>query len=230
MKLLVVNLGTMDYQTTLAMQEKLLELRQQNKISDMLLLLQHPPTLTLGTRGNDRHILVPAPELKNRGVNIYRVNRGGDVTYHGPGQIVGYPILHLKGYGSSVRGYIHKIEQTFIRLLQQEYQLDATRQEKYHGVWLGNEKITAIGCAVKKMVTMHGFAFNVNTNLNHFSWIHPCGITDKGVTSLQKVTGRELNLDLVNQQIIDHFSRVFLCSPQLIHLPQLQDLLGADTA
>ncbi|GAB6178707.1 lipoyl(octanoyl) transferase LipB [Desulfotomaculum defluvii] len=229
MKLLVAPLGEIDYLDALAMQEKLLQLRQQNKVPDIMLLLQHPPTLTLGTRENRHNIITPEVELAKQGVKIYKINRGGDVTYHGPGQIVGYPIINLNGYGKSVRVYVDKLEEVFIQLLGYEYGITAGRDSQYTGVWVGGEKITAIGCAVKRWVTMHGFAFNVNTNLNHFHWINPCGITDRGVTSLQKILGRPQDIGKVNDQVISHFSRVFNCEAELIDRQNLQNILGGCT-
>ncbi|SHK39360.1 lipoyl(octanoyl) transferase LipB [Desulforamulus aeronauticus] len=226
MKLFVAILDEIDYLEALAMQEQLLQLRQQNKVPDIMLLLQHPPTVTLGTRENRYNIIAPEGELEKLGVNIYKINRGGDVTYHGPGQIVGYPILNLNGYGKSVRLYVDKLEEVFLRLLRDEYGISAGRDSQYTGVWVGDEKITAIGCSVKRWVTMHGFAFNVNTDLNHFTWINPCGITDKGVTSLQKILGQPQDIDKVNGQIISHFSRAFNCEPELINRQRLQDILG----
>lgn len=226
MELFVAILGETDYLEALAMQERLLQLRQQNKVPDVMLLLQHPPTLTLGTRDNRFNIITPQTELERQGVKIYKITRGGDVTYHGPGQIVGYPILNLNGYGKSVRIYVDKLEEVFIQLLREEYGLKAGRDNKYTGVWVADEKITAIGCAVKRWVTMHGFAFNVNTNLSHYQWINPCGITDKGVTSLQNILGQSQDIEKVNKQVITHFSRVLNCKPQLINRQTLQELLG----
>lgn len=228
MKLLVAILDLTEYQQALNMQVKLLQLRQQGAVEDILLLLQHPPTITMGTRENRYNILVPEGELIKQGVSIVKTNRGGDVTYHGPGQVVGYPILDLRGHGKSVKGYVYKIEETFIRLLKQEYNIVAGREEKYHGVWVGNEKITAIGCAVKRWVTMHGFAFNVNTNLDHFKWINPCGITDKGVTSLQEILGQRQDLDKVHRQIIEHFCAIFNCRPEIISRQRLDCMLGGE--
>ncbi|AQS58135.1 lipoyl(octanoyl) transferase LipB [Desulforamulus ferrireducens] len=228
MKLLVVEMKETDYLAALAMQEQLLALRQQNQVPDIMLLLQHPPTLTLGTRENRNNILLPETELARLGVNIYKIKRGGDVTYHGPGQIVGYPILDLKGYGKSVRVYVEKLEEVFIELLKEQYGITAHRDSQYTGVWVGTEKITAIGCSVKRWVTMHGFAFNVNTQLEHFRWINPCGITDRGVTSLQKILGQPLDIGRVNQQIIHHFGRVFHCEPEIIDRQRLQGFLGGN--
>lgn len=226
MKLLVVELDKTNYQEALTMQEKLLHLRQQNKVPDIMLLLQHPPTLTLGTRGNRDNIIMDEEGLQRLGVKIYKINRGGDVTYHGPGQIVGYPIINLNGYGKSVRVYIDKLEEVFIQLLKIEYNITANRDSRYTGVWVGDEKITAIGCAVKRWVTMHGFAFNVNTDLSHFNWINPCGITDKGVTSLQKILGQAQDMSKVYHQVINYFSYVFNCEPEIIDQGQLNDFIG----
>ncbi|MEG6523708.1 lipoyl(octanoyl) transferase LipB [Desulfotomaculum sp. 1211_IL3151] len=226
MRLLVAALDEIDYMEALTLQERLLQLRQQNRVPDILLLLQHPPTLTLGTRENRHNILTPEGTLARQGVKVYKINRGGDVTYHGPGQIVGYPILNLTGYGKSVRVYVDKLEELFIQLLEAEYGITAGRDSQYTGVWTGGEKITAIGCAVKRWVTMHGFAFNVNTNLSHFKWINPCGITDRGVTSLQKILGQPQDMGRVNQQVISHFSRIFNCETELIDRPSLQNMLG----
>ncbi|MCL5289788.1 MAG: lipoyl(octanoyl) transferase LipB [Bacillota bacterium] len=226
MELFVAILGETDYSEALAMQQRLLQLRQQNKVPDIMLLLQHPPTLTLGTRENRHNIIAPEAVLEGQGVKVYKINRGGDVIYHGPGQIVGYPILNLNSYGKSVRLYVDKLEEVFVQLLWEEYGLRAGRDAKYTGVWIGDEKITAIGCAVKRWVTMHGFAFNVNTELSHFQWINPCGITDKGVTSLQKTLGQPMDMEKVNHQVITHFSRVLDCKPQLIDRQSLQEILG----
>ena len=226
MQLLVAILGETDYLEALAMQEKLMQLRQQNKAPNIMLLLQHPPTITIGTRDNRFNILTPEAELLRQGAKVYKINRGGDVTYHGPGQIVGYPILNLNGFGKSVRLYVDKLEEVFIQLLREEYGLSARRDSQYTGVWVGDEKITAIGCAVKRWVTMHGFAFNVNTNLSHFNWINPCGITDKGVTSLQKILGQTQDVEKVYKQVIAHFSRVLDCEPQVINRQTLLEILG----
>lgn len=202
--------GKIDYKEALELQEKTLELRQQDKIPDTLILLEHPPVLTLGRRGEYDNILFSKEALEAQGVKVYEINRGGDVTYHGPGQIVGYPIMDLTKMGRDVKEYVYKIEEVFIRLLLNEYGIIAHRDEKkYTGVWVGNEKITAIGIAVKRWVTMHGFAFNVNTDLSHFKWINPCGITDKGVTSVEKLIGKKIDLNKMNQLVIQYFCEVF---------------------
>ena len=200
----------MDYGKALLIQEDILKKRQQGIVCDTLLLVEHPPVLTLGRRGREENILLPRDVLAQKGISLYEVGWGGDITYHGPGQVVGYPIMDLKDRGRDIKKFVWDIEKVFIRLLKKEYQIDAHCEEKtYTGVWVGKEKITAIGIAVKKWVTMHGFAFNVSTNLDHFKWITPCGLTDRNVTSLEKLTGREMDFDLLNRQVRDYFVEVF---------------------
>lgn len=229
MKINIVRLGLMDYGEALRIQEKLLALRQEGKIGDTFLLVEHPPVLTLGRRGEYSHILMSRQLLEADGVSIYEVNRGGDVTYHGPGQIVGYPIMDLTDQDRDLKKFVWNIEEVFIRLLKQEYGITADRDEnKYTGVWVGNEKITAIGIAVKRWVTMHGFAFNVNTRLEHFKWIVPCGLTDRGVTSLQKLIGHPMDFDRLNDLVVNYFCRVFNMEPVAISLDELYGIVGRE--
>jgi lipoate-protein ligase B len=210
MNLQIVNLGYLDYPEALQIQQNLFLMRTQGKIGDVLLLVEHPPVLTLGVRGKYDNILLSRNRLAERGVKIYEVKRGGDVTYHGPGQIVGYPIMNLANHSKGAKEYVWKIEEVFIRLLKEEYGLSADREEKkYTGVWIGNKKITAIGIYISRWITMHGFAFNVNTDLSHFNWINPCGITDKGVTSIQQLTGQKQDLEEVFQKVAAYFCKVF---------------------
>jgi lipoyl(octanoyl) transferase len=209
-KLDVMLLGRIDYKEALDLQEKLLSRRQSGEIGDTLLILEHPPVITLGRRGLYSNVVVPKDVLEKEGVSLYEVNRGGDVTYHGPGQIVGYPIIHLGDCKLTVKDFVGKLEEVFITLLAEKYGIEAhTEEKKYTGVWVGGEKITAIGIEVKRRVTMHGFAFNVNTDLDHFKWINPSGITDKGVTSLQKQLGYPLDMDELNETVAEYFCKVF---------------------
>jgi len=217
MKLNVDFLGRIDYKEALELQGQILILRQKKKIENTLLILEHPPVITLGRRGVHSNIIAPAAELDANGIRIYEVSRGGDVTYHGPGQIVGYPIIDLKEINKGIKEFVWGIEELFIRLLKNEFDIAARRDEKkYTGVWVGDDKITAIGIAVKHWVTMHGFAFNVNTNLEHFRWINPCGITDRGVTSLEKLLGCSQDLDRLNKIIADYFCEQFDFEPEII--------------
>jgi len=210
MDLNIVRLGKMDYGKALDIQERLLAARQGGRIGDTLLLVEHPPVLTVGRRGSDANIRVSREWLADHGVTVYPVNRGGDVTYHGPGQIVGYPIMDLTGHGRDIKAFVSGIKDVFIRLLAEEYGIEATGGEgEYTGVFVGEEKITAIGIAVKRWVTMHGFAFNVNTDLNHFDWIVPCGLADRGVTSLEKLLGSPRDFDRMNEIVARYFCESF---------------------
>lgn len=223
MRLNVVKLGKMDYAEALKIQEKLLERRKNGEINDTLLLVEHTPVLTIGRRGSYSNIVISRETLEQNGVKVYEVNRGGDVTYHGPGQIVGYPIFDLSGHGRDIKDFVYKLENVFIELLRNEYKIEAYRGEnKYTGVWVGDAKITAIGIAVKRWVTMHGFAFNVNTNLDHFKWIIPCGITDKDVTSLQKLLGHPLDFEELNNKVAEYFCRVFDMEPKACEISDLE--------
>ena len=151
--------------------------------------------------------------MAEQGVSIYEVERGGDVTYHGPGQIVGYPIVALQDFPGSIRGYITAMATALIDLLRTEFGIVAEQRfDKYSGVWVGENKIVAIGVAVKRGVTLHGFAFNVNTNLAHFDWINPCGLS-KGVTSVERETGQTADLDRVKAQVVSHLARQFQRQP-----------------
>ena len=218
----VLRLGRIDYGQALAIQEKLFSLRQQEMIGDCLLLLEHDPVLTIGRSGKENNIIVPNEFLESKGVSVYEVSRGGDVTYHGPGQIVGYPIMDLMLRGKDLKDFVVKIEEIFIRLLLNEYSIIAHREEKkYTGVWVDDAKITAIGIAVRRWVTMHGFAFNVNTDLTHFQWINPCGITDRGVTSLEKITGHKQDFEVVNLMVLKYFCEVFDVIPKLTDINEL---------
>lgn len=210
MNLNIVRLGRMDYPEALRIQELLLEKRQNSTIENTLLIVEHFPVLTIGISGKASNIIAPKDILEKAGIKVYETTRGGDVTYHGPGQIVGYPVIDLKNIQKGVKDFIILLQEVFIRLLKDEYNIAAEREEgKYTGVWTGENKITAIGIAVKKWVTMHGFAFNINTNLDHFKWINPCGITDKGVTSLEKLTGEKQDFDMLNDLTVRYFCEVF---------------------
>ena len=208
--LVVLRPGRLDYKEALELQEETQRKRIEGSIPDTLILLEHFPVLTLGRRGDEANILRSREELEAAGVSVYDVNRGGDVTYHGPGQIVGYPVMDLKEMGRDIKDYVFRIEEVFIRLLSAEFGIKAEREDKkYTGVWVGNDKITAIGIAVRQWVTMHGFAFNVNTDLSHFGWINPCGLSDKGVTSVQKLTGAEADFGRMNDLVVKYFFEVF---------------------
>lgn len=210
MKLNIVELGNVGYGEALFLQEYIRDLRDCGKVNDTLVLLEHNSVITLGMRGKYSNILANSSILEKENIEIYEVTRGGDVTYHGPGQLVGYLIFNLKDHGSGIRDFVWNVQEVFIRLLRVNYGIEGHRESGlYTGVWVGNEKITAIGLSVKHLLTMHGFAFNINTNLDYYKWINPCGITDRGVTSLEKLTGCKQNFKEVSGIVSDMFCEVF---------------------
>jgi len=207
-KLDVIKYGIINYEKAYNFQLKLLEKRYQNKINDTLLLVEHPPVLTIGTSGTRDNVIVNNNFLKEKGIEVFETRRGGDITYHGPGQIVGYPILNLKEHKKDLHWLLRSYEEVFIRLLK-EYNIQADRIKGLTGVWVGNKKITAIGVGVRHWITYHGFAFNIDPKLEHFSYIIPCGIKDKEVTSLKKELGSEIKKEEVIEKIIKYFAQVF---------------------
>jgi len=209
-RLTVRRLGRVAYADALALQRALVEERKSGAIDDQLLLLEHPHVLTLGVRGDGgrSHILASAEHLASRGVDVFETGRGGDITYHGPGQIVGYPIVDLKPDRQDVHRYVRDIEEVLIRTAA-DYGIDAGRVEGLTGVWVGREKLAAIGVRISRWVTSHGFAFNVTTDLDYFALIVPCGIADRGVTSLERLLGRPITRAEVEDHIAAHFCRVF---------------------
>jgi lipoyl(octanoyl) transferase len=201
-------LGKCEYEKALDIQFRLLKKRQQGEIDDTLILVEHPAVITLGKSASAKHVVASEEELSRQGIQRFETNRGGDVTYHGEGQIVGYPIVNLIENKIKVRSFVERMEDVFVNILK-DFDLQAQGSSKDIGVWVGNEKITAIGLAVKKGVTMHGFAFNVNTNLEHFQYIIPCGIQDKGVTSLEKITGESQDFSRMNERVAEEFIKVY---------------------
>ncbi|MDD3655981.1 MAG: lipoyl(octanoyl) transferase LipB [Atribacterota bacterium] len=212
-KIKIVDLGLIDYEEALLIQERLLKLRQEDRIDDTLLLLEHEPVITIGKRGNSSNILAPKEFLAEQGVKVCSIGRGGDVTYHGPGQIVGYPIMRFLNHVPGIKELVRALEEVFIQLLNKYYQIAAGPIPEYPGVWVGNDKITAIGLSIHSGVTMHGFAFNVNTDLTAFQWILSCGITGKGVTSIKKLTDKKQDIAIVKKQVIQCFGEVFRLKP-----------------
>ena len=217
-----VRLGLIDYIKALEIQEKLLSLRQKNLIDDVFLLVEHPPVITVGRSGSYSNIMLSQDKLKSIGVGVYDVSRGGDVTYHGPGQIVGYMIMDLNNQGRDIHSFVGKIGEVFIRLLKEQYNINSHMdRSKYTGVWIGEEKITAIGIAVKRWITMHGFSFNVNTDMENFKWIYPCGLKDRGVTSLKQMTGVAQDFEKLNDYVLDYFCQVFDLEPVIRNIDSL---------
>jgi lipoyl(octanoyl) transferase len=209
-RLEVRRLGTVTYPEALAMQRALVEERRADRVPDLLILLQHPPVITLGVKGDGgRSNVVAAPErLSELGIAVEETGRGGDVTYHGPGQIVGYPIIDLRPDRQDVHRYVRDLEDVMIRTCA-DYGLEAGRIAGLTGTWIGAEKIGAIGVRISRWITSHGFAFNVSTRLDHFQLIVPCGISDHGVTSLEEATGRTIAMEEAEERLVHHFAAVF---------------------
>jgi lipoyl(octanoyl) transferase len=208
-KLLVCRAGTVEYDEAWKLQAELAETRGQDRIPDVLLLLQHPHTYTLGRRGTEQNILLSSAELRRRGIAVYRVDRGGDVTYHGPGQLVGYPILKLPAERLDYVRYIRDLELALLSAVR-DLGIEAHLQEGFSGIWMGDEKLCAIGVKIDaRGVTSHGFAINVNVDLGYFAHIVPCGIKDKGVTSLARIEGKRVSMARVEEAAIRHLSRYF---------------------
>ena len=202
------NLHLVTYENGMKLQQKLVELRQREEISDQLLLLEHPAVITLGRGGDASNLLAPPQLLAEQRVRFFETTRGGDITYHGPGQIVGYPILHLGEGNRDVRKYVTKLEEVLIRTVA-EYGITAERIEGKRGIWVGSNKIAAIGVRIARWVTSHGWALNVSTNLEHFRLITPCGIQGMGVTSIERETGRSVPLSEVRQVLASKFAEIF---------------------
>ncbi|MCX6173405.1 MAG: lipoyl(octanoyl) transferase LipB [Ignavibacteriales bacterium] len=202
------DLSMIDYNQAWDLQKEIFDLRHRNEINDTLFLLEHPHTYTLGKVAEKENLISTSEQLQELEISVYEIDRGGDITYHGPGQIVGYPIINLSDWKEDTHEYLRALEEVIIQTCA-EYGLSTNRNPKYTGVWLGEKKIAAIGIKVNRWITMHGFAFNVNTDLNYFSGIIPCGIKDKDVTSLQRELGTEIKLSEVKEKLVKNFQKVF---------------------
>lgn len=213
-RLHVRRLGRVEYDDGLAMMRALVAARAAGVIPDTLALLEHPPVLTLGrAAAAGDHILLPREELAARGVEVFETDRGGDVTFHGPGQIVGYPIFDLNGGREDVRAYVRNIEESLLRCLA-GYGIQADRAEGMPGVWVGNNKVGAIGVHINRWITSHGFALNVTTDLSYFSMIVPCGLPGRGVTSMSRLLSRRVEPAEVEERLIEEISQVFDAEPE----------------
>jgi lipoate-protein ligase B len=203
----LVTCGRMDYARAWALQRELLAGRQADRIPDTMLLVEHPPVITIGRSGHASNVLVPREVLASRGIAVYEIERGGDVTYHGPGQLVGYPILNLRALDEDVVRYVRLLEATVITALGR-WGIAAERVRGYPGVWVGDAKVAAIGVAVKRKVTMHGFALNVDPDLSDFDLINPCGL-GKPVTSMARLLGRAVGVAEVQPAVAHAFGETF---------------------
>lgn len=226
-KVIFKTTGIIEYEDAWSYQQKLLsQIQEFKKLNfelpvceqienyNFLLFCEHPHVYTLGKSGKENNLLVDENFLKSKGATFYRIDRGGDITYHGPGQITGYPIIDLEAFGLSVRQYIYQMEEAIIQTLQ-SYSIDSTRLKGATGVWLDvdkagkTRKICAIGVKVSRAVSMHGFAFNVNTDLDFYRYINPCGFIDKGVTSMEQELGRKVEMAEVMERLKENFREIF---------------------
>ena len=233
----VLHLGPIDYGTALKLQETLVDLRKRGRIADTLLLLEHPPVITLGRNAKSANIVASPEFLAERGVEVFEINRGGDVTFHGPGQLVGYPICDLRGLAPGVSGkrigaveFVRRMEEVLIRACA-DFDIGAERVPGLTGVWTPERKIAAIGVHISRGVTSHGFALNVTTDLEHFRMIVPCGITGQDVTSMEQELGgrltpggRKLDIETVEQAVTRQWGYVF--GTQILWLESLGSLLS----
>ena len=204
----VVDAGRLDYLHAWRLQQRLAEARRFERVPDLVLLTEHPPTYTIGRRGSRDNLLIDNQTLSEVGAVCYEVDRGGDITFHGPGQLVVYSIIDLGLTQRSVRRYVENLETVVIRTLA-HYGLDATIDPAYPGVWLGRDKIAAIGISIHHGVSYHGFALNVDPDLRYFDYMIPCGIPDRGATSLAREVGRHVEMQEVSDLVVKHFAEVF---------------------
>ncbi len=208
-KLIYCDLGLIDYQEAWDLQKEIHQLHYDNNIDDIILLLEHPHTYTLGKTAHRENLVGDDKYLKENNISVYDIDRGGDITYHGPGQLVGYPIIDLTKWQRDTHKYLRALEDVIINVCK-DYGLDAGRIKNLTGVWIEDRKIAAIGIKVSRWITMHGFAFNINTDLNLFNGIIPCGITDKAVTSLRKeLKLNDVPLTEVKEKLLTHFKSIF---------------------
>jgi lipoyl(octanoyl) transferase len=220
-RLSAYHVGVLGYAEAHTLQERLVQVRQAGEIGDVVLLLEHPKVITLGRAAKAMNILFTEEALRRNGYEVHETGRGGDVTFHGPGQLVMYPIVDLKPDRQDVRRYVSDLEETMIRTCA-DYGVVATRVSGLNGAWVGDNKIGAVGVRISRWVSMHGLALNVNTELSDFQAIVPCGIVGRGVTSLSRETGRGLALDEVAAGAARHLASLFEAELQIAHgIPQL---------
>ncbi len=203
-----IDLGFADYKEVWDLQKETHLRKQQGMPEDIVYTVEHNHVYTLGKTGSRDHILISDDEMKQKGISYYEIDRGGDITYHGPGQLVVYPVIDLNNYYKDTHRYLRELEETVILTLK-DLDIEAHREEEFTGVWVGEEKICAIGIKVSRWITMHGIAFNINTDLGYFDKIIPCGIFHKGVTSVEKITGKKADFGDIKRKYIENFNKVF---------------------
>lgn len=222
---LVLELDQIGYMEAFDLQKKLVDARSGGRVGDILILLEHPPVFTANRDTTFKNILVSDEVLAQQGIEVCRTDRGGDVTYHGPGQIVGYIIMDLKHRGKDLHRYIRDVEQLIIDTLS-DFGIESSRDPDHPGVWAGRDKVAAIGIAVKSgWITMHGFALNVNPNMAHYNLIIACGIADKGVTSMKSLLGREIEIQTVRDRLSANYAKLFSANMNKISIEALKCLL-----
>ena len=204
-QILVQNIGQKSYKAVWDLQKEMQQQRINGNIEDTLILVEHDPVYTLGKNANEDHLL----QSRDESIDVFNIERGGDITFHGPGQLVVYPILDLSNYKKSVSWYMRTLEQVLIDTLI-EFKITAQRNDDLTGVWVGDEKIAALGVRISRWVTMHGFALNVNPDLSFYDGIIPCGIFDHGVTSMEQLLGETQNNDNVKNMVIEKFNKCFI--------------------
>lgn len=204
----ILDLGLMDYAKAWDLQHDLWSRRVEGELPDLLLLLEHPHVFTLGRRGNRSHLIVSPEVLEAMKIPIFHVERGGDITYHGPGQIVVYPILDLKDYGYRLIRYIDQLEEVILHVLK-DFGIEGRRDPSNRGVWVNSDKIASIGVAVKRWVSFHGFSLNYETDLKYFDLINACGLVGKKMTTMAKVLGKRVSKERLSERIIFYFKEVF---------------------
>lgn len=207
--------GQVDYNKAYRLQIELARNRVNGSIGDVFLLLEHPPTITIGKKGDVENVVVSLDELREKGISVYFIERGGDVTYHGPGQLVGYPIIDLNYQGKDIYRYINNLEEVLIRALK-DFGIESGRDHTHRGVWIGDIEIAAIGLRVSRWVTMHGFALNVNNDLEPFSLINPCGFTGRRVSSVSEILGEPVAMGAVIEKVLGHFTEIFDAQLQIV--------------
>jgi lipoyl(octanoyl) transferase len=221
--LTTVDLGRTKYADAWELQRRVFDARRDGRLGDILLLTEHDHVYTVGKGGDMNHVLANSDELREKHVDLVAIDRGGDVTYHGPGQLVGYPILDLNLHYKDIHRYLRELEESLILALR-EFGVDADRAEGYTGVWVKNDKIAAIGIKVSRWTTMHGFALNVAPDLSFFDRIIPCGIFHKGITSMRDVLGQEIPLHQVAKAVVRNFAAVFNMTQESITPDKLFEL------
>ncbi len=219
----VEQLGLMDYAQALRLQQEKVALRKARAIPETLLLLQHSHVYTLGRNARQEHFLASPEQLAQLKAEVFETDRGGDITYHGPGQLVGYPILDLSQHRRDLAWYVRSLEEVLIRVAR-DFGIQAGRLPGAPGVWVESEKLAALGVHVSRWLTSHGFALNVNTDLSYFRWIVPCGLQGKGVTSLEKLLGRGLEVNAVAERVIERFGDVFNLEMQISQESKVESL------